>query len=37
MRENHGIYMAASGRINIAGLTNGNLPKFIAALAAVAV
>ena len=37
LREDHGIYMAASGRINIAGLTNANLPKFIAALAAVAV
>jgi aspartate/tyrosine/aromatic aminotransferase len=28
--------MAASGRINIAGLTTANLSKFIAALAAVA-
>jgi aromatic-amino-acid transaminase len=37
LREDHGIYMAASGRINIAGLNTGNLPKFIAALAAVAV
>ncbi len=37
LREEHGIYMAASGRINIAGLTEANLPKFIAALAAVAV
>ena len=37
LREDHGIYMAASGRINIAGLTPDNLPKFIAALAAVAV
>jgi aromatic-amino-acid transaminase len=37
LREDHGIYMAASGRINIAGLTTANLPKFIAALAAVAV
>lgn len=36
LREDHGIYMAGSGRINIAGLTNANLPKFIAALAAVA-
>lgn len=36
LREDHGIYMAASGRINIAGLTPHNLPKFIAALAAVA-
>ena len=37
LREDHGIYMAASGRINVAGLTMANLPKFIAALAAVAV
>lgn len=37
LREEHGIYMAASGRINIAGLTKANLLKFIAALAAVAV
>ncbi|MET4131765.1 aromatic-amino-acid transaminase [Porphyrobacter sp. MBR-155] len=36
LRENHAIYMAASGRINIAGLTMANLPRFIAALAAVA-
>jgi aromatic-amino-acid transaminase len=27
--------MAGSGRINIAGLTMGNLPKFVDALAAV--
>jgi aromatic-amino-acid transaminase len=33
LREAHGIYMAGSGRINVAGLTTGNLPKFIAALA----
>lgn len=36
LREEHGIYMAASGRINIAGLTMGNIGKFTAALAAVA-
>lgn len=36
LREGHGIYMAASGRINVAGLTMANLPKFLAALAAVA-
>jgi len=36
LREDHGIYMAASGRINIAGLTTANLPRFVAALAAVA-
>lgn len=35
LREAHGIYMAASGRINIAGLTMANLPKFIAAIAEV--
>ena len=36
LREEHGIYMAASGRINIAGLTMANLPRFVTALAAVA-
>jgi aromatic-amino-acid transaminase len=35
LREEHAIYMAASGRINIAGLTAGNIGKFIDALAAV--
>ena len=35
LREEHGIYMAGSGRINIAGLTAGNIHQFIAALAAV--
>ena len=35
LRADHGIYMAGSGRINVAGLTMGNLPKFVAALAAV--
>lgn len=33
LREDHGIYMAGSGRINIAGLHAGNTEKFIAALA----
>ncbi len=33
LRTDHGVYMAGSGRINIAGLTMGNLPKFVAALA----
>jgi aromatic-amino-acid transaminase len=33
MREEHGVYMAGSGRINIAGLTMDNIDKFIAALA----
>lgn len=36
LREEHGIYMAGSGRINVAGLTSDNTAKFIAALAAVA-
>lgn len=35
LREDHGVYMAGSGRINIAGLTMGNIDKFIGALAAV--
>ncbi|WP_309621719.1 amino acid aminotransferase [Novosphingobium sp.] len=35
LRSDHGIYMAGSGRVNIAGLTTGNIDKFIAALAAV--
>ncbi len=33
MREKHGIYFAGSGRINIAGLTIGNIDQFIAAVA----
>ncbi|MEL6540082.1 MAG: aromatic amino acid transaminase [Pseudomonadota bacterium] len=33
MREEHGVYMAGSGRINIAGLTMDNIDKFIDALA----
>jgi aromatic-amino-acid transaminase len=33
MREKHGIYFAGSGRINVAGLTTGNIDKFIAAVA----
>ncbi|MEO1489456.1 MAG: aromatic amino acid transaminase [Pseudomonadota bacterium] len=35
LREDHGIYMAGSGRINIAGLTMGNIDKFIDAIAQV--
>ncbi|MBS0482923.1 MAG: aspartate/tyrosine/aromatic aminotransferase [Proteobacteria bacterium] len=35
LRNDHGIYMAGSGRINIAGLTAHNIDKFIADLAAV--
>ena len=33
LREDHGIYMAGSGRINIAGLTMDNIDKFIGAIA----
>jgi aromatic-amino-acid transaminase len=33
MREKHAVYMAGSGRINVAGLTMGNIDKFIAAVA----
>jgi aromatic-amino-acid transaminase len=33
LRSDHGIYMAGSGRLNIAGLNMGNIDKFIAALA----
>ena len=36
LRAEHGVYMAGSGRINIAGLTQGNIDKFIAALGEVA-
>jgi aromatic-amino-acid transaminase len=36
LRADHGIYMAGSGRINVAGLTMDNIPKFIDAIAAVA-
>jgi aromatic-amino-acid transaminase len=36
LRRDHGIYMAGSGRINVAGLTTDNIPKFTAALAEVA-
>ena len=32
LRKDHGIYMAGSGRINVAGLHAGNIEKFIAAL-----
>ena len=35
LRQDHGIYLAGSGRINIAGLTMGNIDKFISDLAAV--
>ncbi len=35
LRNGHGIYMAGSGRINVAGLTMGNIDKFVGALAEV--
>ncbi len=35
LRADHAVYMAGSGRINIAGLTSGNIDRFIAALAKV--
>ena len=35
LREDHAIYMAGSGRINVAGLTRGNIDKFVDALAQV--
>jgi aromatic-amino-acid transaminase len=37
LRSDHGIYMAGSGRINVAGLTMDNIDKFIADVAAVSV
>jgi aromatic-amino-acid transaminase len=33
LRDDHAIYMAGSGRINIAGLHQGNIEKFIKAIA----
>jgi aromatic-amino-acid transaminase len=35
MRRDHGVYFAGSGRINVAGLTMGNIDKFVAAVAEV--
>lgn len=35
LREDHGIYMAGSGRVNIAGLHMGNIEKFVEAIAKV--
>jgi aromatic-amino-acid transaminase len=35
LRRDHAIYMAGSGRINIAGLSEANTPTFVAALAEV--
>lgn len=35
LRNDHGIYMAGSGRINVAGLTMGNIDKFVADVAKV--
>lgn len=36
LREDHGIYMAGSGRINAAGLTMDNIDKFVEAVRTVA-
>lgn len=36
LRRDHGVYMAGSGRINVAGLHSGNIDTFIAALSEVA-
>ena len=36
MRSSHGIYMAASGRINVAGLNERNIPHFVEALQSIA-
>jgi len=35
LRSDHGVYMAGSGRINVAGLTTANIGDFVAALEAV--
>ncbi|MXO94112.1 aminotransferase class I/II-fold pyridoxal phosphate-dependent enzyme [Erythrobacter arachoides] len=35
LRDAHGVYMAGSGRINVAGLTMTNVDRFVAALDAV--
>tara|TARA_A100001391_G_scaffold1033_3_gene1414 strand:- start:1538 stop:2713 length:1176 start_codon:yes stop_codon:yes gene_type:complete len=35
LRSDHGVYMAGSGRINVAGLTSGNIGNFVKALEAV--
>ena len=35
LRSDHAVYMAGSGRINIAGLTGSNIETFIEALRAV--
>lgn len=35
LRDEHAVYMAASGRISVAGLTEENLPRFCDAIAAV--
>lgn len=35
LRTEHAVYMAGSGRINLAGLQVGDVPQFVAALAAV--
>ncbi len=36
LREQHGIYMTDSARINVAGLREADIPRFVEALKAVA-
>ena len=36
LREQHGIYMTDSARINVAGLREADIPRFVEALQAVA-
>jgi aromatic-amino-acid transaminase len=35
LRNDHGIYMAGSGRINVAGLSESNIDKFVEAVGVV--
>lgn len=35
LRDEHGVYVVGSGRINVAGMTPGNLPRLCQAIAAV--
>jgi aromatic-amino-acid transaminase len=36
LRETHGIYMTDAARINVAGLREADIPRFVEALRAVA-
>lgn len=35
LREDHAVYLVASSRVNIAGLNEDNLPRFVSAMKAV--